>query len=314
MKVLLIETDSKILLDEKLSSIIKGDNNVLIYNYLNTNLNEIIEEASYVSMFGELKWIIVKNADFFGNGKISEKETKMLSDYLNHPYELTNLIFTTYQKIDNRKAICKEFKKFNCIISLKTPKGYELTNNVKNLIKQKGYIVSDDAIKYIIDACINNWDLIYNEISKFDLIFLKNQKITLTEIKEVICSAIEDNDFKFIDNFIKKDAIKSWTAINDYIIKKTDPIKLINLLVREYRMLLISKIMAEQKYSLSDIGKELSVVDWQLDKIKRNASLYHKDDLKEILIKLAKLDYLIKSGKKDKWLAFEEFFVEQMEF
>ena len=37
------------------------------------SLEDILEEASYVSMFGEMKYCIVKNANFFGSSKLKEK-------------------------------------------------------------------------------------------------------------------------------------------------------------------------------------------------------------------------------------------------
>ena len=41
-------------------------------------LEEVLEEASYTSLFNDKKNLIVFNADFLSNGKIAEKDSEIL--------------------------------------------------------------------------------------------------------------------------------------------------------------------------------------------------------------------------------------------
>ena len=186
----LIETDSKVLLDEELKKIVKNSMNKVIYQFSDVKIKDILEEASYVSMFSDTKYLIVKNADFFGKGKLTDEESKLLQSYLNHPYEMTVLIFTTYEPIDKRKKIVKEFN--GKVISLKSFSGFDLVNATKKLVLSKGYHISDDGIRYLISACLNNWDLINSEVNKLGLIFKKDDKITNDVLRDIVSQNISD--------------------------------------------------------------------------------------------------------------------------
>ncbi len=310
----LLDTDSKVLLDEELAKKVKDSPNKIIYSYKETSIKEIIEEASYVSMFAEMKYLIVKYADFFGKTKISETDQNLLLNYLKNPNPYTTLIFVTYEEIDKRKNLVKFFINQNSYIHLETPKGYELINNTIKLAGEKGYLLDTECAKYICNACLNNWDLIWNEIQKFELLFPKNRQISLPTLKKIICYNASENQFKFIEAVVTKNMNLAINLLEDLKILKTEPLQLLNLLAREYRLMLMLSLLEDQNYFPKDIINELKIPDWQFQKLQKNKIKYHKDDLKDFLLSIAKKDFLIKSGKLDKWLAIDLFLLEAFEY
>ena len=113
---------------------------------------------------------------------------------------------------------------------------------------------------------------------------------------------------------MNKDLKKAIQYLEDLTTLKVEPLSLINLLAREYRNMLILKTLEEEKYMRKDIAKELGLQDWQYDKTSKNASNYHKDDLKDYLVHLEKLDYQIKSGKIDKLVGLKIFLLDLYEY
>ena len=309
----LISSDSKVLLDEELKKIIKDSNNKIIYNYNEVDLKTIIEEAGYVSMFQEMKYIIVKNANFFAKEKLSDANSELLIKYLTNSNPYTTLIFTVYDDFDKRKTILKKYQELGKVISLKAPSNYELFNVVKGLVMKKGYLINDEGVRYIINACLNNYDLIWNEIEKFSLLYKENSKISLNTLKELISLNVRDNQFKFIDAVINKNISLAFSLLNDLKSLKVEPLQLINLLAREYRLMIMDDLL-ESKYNSKQIMQELKLADWQLQKIVKNKTMFHLDDLKDNLNALTKLDYEIKAGLKDKWLSFESFLINIFEY
>ena len=92
---------------------------VYVKNLNNAKLDDVIEEASYFSLFDEAKYMVVKNANVFmaskrkkkdeedtDDAKISKKDEKLLQ-YLENPNTNTILIFTVYGKVDSKKKINK---------------------------------------------------------------------------------------------------------------------------------------------------------------------------------------------------------------
>lgn len=306
MNIYLIKTDSRFLLLEEQKKIIPKGETYVSYVY-NKNLEDILEEASYVSLFDEKRYIIVKNADFFGKEKLLEKEEKMLEKYLANPYENTILIFVTYDDIDKRKNITKKIINEFKYQELTSLKGYELFNDIKK--KLAIYKIDDQSIKYLIDASLNNYDLIMSEINKLSLIFNKNESISLKQIKEIIPNNINENLFKFSDAVICKNSSVTFKMLKDFLNIKIDVLQLINILIREIRLMLYYKIYEKKKYNSKEIAKMLNLKDWQMTKVIKNSANYHIDDLKDYLLLLANMDYEIKSGNNDKNIAFYNFLI-----
>ncbi len=65
-----------------------------------------------------------------------------------------------------------------------------------------------------------------------------------------------------------------------------------------------------QGYYKKDIGKQLKMQEWQIDKLSRNSSIFYEEDLKSFIEKIAELDYKIVSGNDDKFLIFKTFLLE----
>ena len=314
MNIYLIESNSWVLLEEQIKQITKSSTNIITYNAEESTLEDILSEASYVSMFGEMKYLIVKNANYFSNGKLKEKEEEQLLKYLEQPYPLCTILFTTYEPLDGRKKITKQIKEKYQVILIPSPKGLELYNKVAERFIELKYIVEKDTINYIIHSCLGNYDLIYQEIEKLSLYYEKPIKIKLETVKQIISKTMVDNNFKFVDAVITKDLKKSLQYLNDLEILKVEPISLINLLAREYRNMLLIKKMEEKKYSTKEMKEELHLQDWQLEKTRKNAQEYHEDDIKDYLISLQKMDFDIKKGKVEKQIALKLFLLNVFEY
>lgn len=312
MQVLLITSDSKVLLEKKIKEIVGNSSVVISYNMDECSLTDVLEEASYVSLFDEMKYLIVKNANIFGKKKLTQKEESQLFQYLEQPYPCTTLIFTTYESIDKRKNLTKKLDDMNAVVELKAPKNYELLQEIKK--QTHAYKIGDASVKFLADACLGNYDLVMKELEKFPLCFQKGESISIEALRQIVASNVSDNLFRFTDAVIKKDLNESIHLLEEFLSLKIDAIQLFNMLAREYRLMYYYKILERQRKSSKDMMNELKLQDWQLQKVMRNASGYHQDDLKDYLIELSKIDYKIKSGQYDKNLALYTFLVENLEY
>ena len=303
-KVLLICTDSYYLLEQELKKLNKNENTIK-YNLSESTIDDIIDEAGYFSLFSDQKTIIGMNANFFGKTKLKDDESKRLLNYINNPNNSTTLIFVTYDEIDKRKNITKKIIENNSLIELKAPKGYELYNDIKK--KLSIYKVTEETVKYIISACLNQYDVICQETDKLSLKYNKNDVITLENIKNITPMSYNDNVFNFVDRVVNKDFKKAVKQLEELTYLRVDSIQLLSLLVREYRLMYYYKTL--EKTNTYNIAKEMQLQEWQLKRIIQNCSLYHIDDIKDIIITLNDIDYKIKSGQQDKKVALDSFII-----
>ena len=270
-------------------------------------LDDVITEATYISIFSEKKIIIVKNANFFGSSKENDVEIERLQAYMENPISLTTIIFTTYEKIDMRKKVTKSFKEKYKIISVNNISLDDMSNKIRAYVKKNGYSISTDAIQFIMNGCLNNYDLAYNELNKLFLFYNKPQEILLDDVKNIISRSLIDNNFKFVEAVIEKNMNKASKILEDLYSLKVDPIALLMLLAREYRLMYSVLILMSEGYRKLEVAKELGLQDWQVEKLLKTSAKYYKDDLADYIKQLAIIDFKIKSGNLDKFLALKTF-------
>lgn len=299
-----IVSDSYHIQDEEIKKIYK-DKIFEIIDYKDSNLNEIINLCSYTSLFDDEKNIIVKSCDFLDSK--SKENLDLLEKYVNNPNPLTNVVFLFNNKVDERKKVVKLLKERNSFIYIKPLNYKEINQKLINISKEKGYKLSESNASYITFASLNNYDIAYIQLEKIFLFYLKPCEILKSDLENLISSSLDDNNFKFIDAVIKKDVKSAMKLIKDFKLFKIEPIALITLLAREYRLILFTKDLLNNNYSKFEILKKLSLLDWQLDKIINNSYNYTIIELEDKLADLLELDYKLKTNTIDKYLGLEMF-------
>ena len=91
-----------------------SDLSISKYDLENTLIEEVIDDATTVSLFDEEKMIICDNAYMFtaSTKKTIEQNVKVLENYIENTNNLCTIIFVVnYEKLDERKKIVKSFKK-----------------------------------------------------------------------------------------------------------------------------------------------------------------------------------------------------------
>ncbi len=310
MKIVLINGESILLINEAINNIIKDNKNVTSFDMGINSMDDVLLEAGYFSMFLEEKFIIIRNANFFGTGKLNEKDTTSLLNYFNNPSSLSTLIFVCNEKLDSRKKITKVLKEKYEIINIPTLKYYEIESRVEKFFQKANYKIDKDTIKYIVANSLTNYDLVMGEVEKIILYYNNPCFIKKSDVENIISKSINTNNFLFVDALIDGDLEKSLTLLGDLKTMKVEPTILIALIARDIRIMLNIKKLLEQNKREYEILSELNLMDWQLEKYLKKAFPYKIKELEEWLVKLEDLDLKIKSGKLDKFYALELFILD----
>lgn len=319
--VYLISSSSIYLMEEEIKKIVK-DNPYSSFDLNNTELDDVIEEASYFSLFDEAKYMVVKNANVFmaskrkkkdeedsDDDKVSKKDEKLLQ-YLENPNTNTILIFTVYGKVDSKKKICKLIKDRYTFIEISELKPADLIKKVVKILNDDGYKIDNDAAQYIVANCLNNYDLIINEVEKIKLYYDQPTKLNVDSISNIVSRNIEDNNFKFIDAVMGRNIKESFRMLDDLMIQKVEPIMLLSMFAKEVRNTLIVKKLirsTDRKALMSMLGFK---TDFQLDKLARRTSAFTVSELEHLLVYLCDIDLKIKTGRIGNKLALEMFIME----
>ena len=303
--VYFIISNSYHIINEEISKILKDTLDIEKIDYNNYNLDEIINLASYTSLFNDSKNMIIKNSDaMFSKSNV---DLDRLEKFIQNPNPSTTVIFLFNDKIDERKKVVKLLKERNAYIYIKPLSYKDINNKIIEKCKKLGYKISESNASFITFSSLNNYDIAMQELEKVFLFYKDPTEIKREDLEEIISLSIDDNNFKFVDAVIKKDVKLSFKLLDNLKLFKVEPIVLLSLLAREYRLILFAKQLIDQGYSKYTITQELNLLDWQLDKVINNSYNYSTLELEDKLIDLCELDYQIKTFNIDKYLGLEMF-------
>ena len=299
--VYLIYSTSYRLLEEELGNIFKDNSDIEVIDFNDSNINEIINLASYTSLFDDNKNLLIKNFS------LSEKDCELLEKYINNPNPQTTIVFVTDKKIDERKKIIKLLKVKNTYINIKPLNYKDISQKLMTIAKKNGYKLYLNDANYITFASLSNYDIAYNQLEKVFLYYNNPCEIEKRVLENLISHSLDDNSFKFVDAVIKRNINDAINIINDFKLFKIEPLILVSMLAKEYRNLLITKDLYQKGYSNQKIQEIVGLSDWQTDKMINNTYSYSISELEDKILDLTKLDFDLKTSKIDKYLGLEMF-------
>ena len=307
MNVYLITSESIRLIDEELNKILKDNTNIDVFDMNTLSMEDLINEANYLSLFDEKRFIVAKNAGIFGTESNNKTNAELLLKYLENPNPNTILIFTYNGKLDSRKKIVKTIaEKYKCI-NIEKMYFNDLVDKIRLIVKKDNFTIDNETINYIINNCLSNYDLIYNEIEKIKLYYVEPCKFDINDVKKIVSKSIEEDNFKFVDYIINNDLKNAFKMLDDFCTLKIEPINLLNLLAREYRLIHMVKTLYDEKKSINYIAKELGLQSWQTEKFLKESFSYDYDILENNLILLNECDLQMKSVYFDKYTLLKSY-------
>lgn len=291
---------------------LQKENNIedkITYNYKDSNIEDVLEEASYSDLFGTKKLIVLNEADFLTSK--STLEHKGLDDYINSPNPNTILIFKmAIDKLDERKKIVKTLKEKSKVIEFKLPDEKNIDTYIKNYFKDLNYEITLDAVNEIKKRLKANPKVLDSELNKLALYKYNDKKINIDDVTKTITKYEENNIFKLVDAVVKKDKGKIFTLYKELIENKEEPTVILVLLANQFRLMYQANILAESGLDKYKIGTFLKEHHYRVGLALENSRNIEQSELIKYLKRLAEIDIEIKTGLTDKTKALETFFLE----
>lgn len=314
MKNYLIISEYHHFIDNEINKIIVDSNNVFYYDLENVNMNSIINEINYISLFDQKKYVVCKNyiqakkldnkADTDNDESLSDKE---LLDYILNPNPNVSLIIVTSQKLDERKKITKAFNEHCQIINLLGINDNQLVEIIIDFMKKYNCQCNRICAELIKEKCLNNYDLIINESEKLVIACSGNKVINENDIDAIVSDYFGDDFFRIKDLIIKKNAIKAEKLLKHYLLAKKSVVPFISLLANEYRLIYLVKNTRLTDDEIAKALLKLNSSSYPVKLARNNVHYYNNNELLNNITKLADLDYQIKSGNIDEEIGFDLF-------
>jgi len=196
--------------------------NLTIFYGRDTSWPDLFNACRKYPMFSDKQVVILKEAQ-------AMKDLEKLESYVEKPLSST-LLFVAYKgkKLDGRTKLAKLLKDKSVLLSAKKLYDNELPEWTSELIKSKGYSITNKALILLIDHIGNDLSRLDNEINKLILNLDKRKDITEDDVEMFVGISKEFNVFELQQAIANKDLYKAIRIIQYFESNpKAAPIQLI---------------------------------------------------------------------------------------
>lgn len=310
----LIYGEDEFLIKHNINKIInskdKENTSIIYFDMSEVTLEEVIEELNTFDLFDNNKIVICEKSIFLtSEGKKDNYNTDVLIEYLEKAKN-DNILIITNSNVDERKKIVKDIKKICNVIKCDKLKDYEVEDYIAKRFNKFGYKIDRNSVKLIFDRVGNDLTTINNEIKKLIMYKLDSKIITENDVLELVPKKIDDNIFDLIDAVVennKKKIFELYEGLTNYY--GEEQTKIIVMIAGQFRLMLQCKVLSIEGKSESDIASFLKVHPYRVKLALQKSRNIKKETLEKYLLDLANLDINIKSGKTNKNIGLELFFL-----
>ena len=241
---------------------------------------------------------------------LTDEDLKQFENYLENPSESTRLVIFAEGKLDSKRRLVKLLKRDAQIIEATTPKEQDLKRYFASQAQELGIQFVGDSLDQLLLK--SGYD--FGELQK-NLALLQAYKedgqITLEDIEEVVPKSLQDNIFDLTQMILKRQIDQARNLVKDLRLQGEDEIKLIAILLGQFRMFSQVKIFSEEGQSESQIVASLSelsgrkVNPYQVKFALRDSRRLSLSFLKQAMTTFIETDYAIKSGTYEKDYLFD---------
>lgn len=301
---------------EKFLKQIGFDSSDLTYSYFDmseTDYQDAELDLESMPFFSDEKVVIFDHfADMTTAKKsyLDEKALKRLENYLQSPVETTRLVLMASGKLDGKRRLVKLLKRDALVLEANSLKDTELRTYFQKQAHQEGLTFDKGVFEELLVK--SNFD--FSDIQK-NLAFLKGYKtkgnISSQDIAEAIPKSLQDNIFDMTQLLLRGQIQDVRELVHDLRLQGEDEIKLIAVMLGQFRTYLQVKLLSAQGKSEQQIVSSLSdylsrkVNPFQVRYAIRDSRHLSVAFLKTTIKTLVETDYQIKTGTLDKDYLFD---------
>ncbi|MEF7657024.1 DNA polymerase III subunit delta [Bacillus thuringiensis] len=283
--------------------------NVVTYDLEEAYLEDVVEDARTLPFFGERKVLLIKSPLFLTSQKEKlEQNIKILEEYIGEPSPFSILIFVApYEKLDERKKITKLLKKTADIVEANAMQVQDVQKWIVARAEEVHVHIDNAAVSLLLELVGSNVTMLAKEMDKLTLYVGMGGEITPKLVAELVPKSVEQNVFALTEKVVKKDIAGAMQILDGLFTQQEEPIKLLALLVSQFRLLHQVKELQQRGYGQNQIASHIGVHPYRVKLAMNQTKFFSFEELKKVIIELAEADYSMKTGKMDKKLVLEFF-------
>ena len=245
-------------------------------------INSLINRFNLVSFFGQKELVVVKNSD----KACSLKEIK---EYIDSPNPSTCLVFMVTK---SPKSLLKHE------IIFYHPYAPKVANRIRQRVADSGKEISVQALNIFQEAGGNDLLRISTELDKLITYIGSKKIIEASDVLEIVSQRGLLTIWNLLDSIAQRDKIKALTALKMLLDDEEFPGGIINMMARQFRLLLQVKELSKNGASNEKIAGSLGYKDSRYTgKLIEQGKSFTDSNLRKNLKYLIKADLDIKTSR-----------------
>ena len=242
---------------------------------------------------------------------LTDDELKSFEEYLENPSPTSKLVIFAEGKLDSKRRLVKILKRDAKIFEALEPKEQEMRAYFQKWAQEQGLSFDGKSFEQLLIKS----GFQFSEIQK-NLLFLQSYKdddrITEEDIVEAIPKTLQDNIFDLTQLILTKKIDQARVLVKDLTLQGEDEIKLIAIMLGQFRLYTQVKILQEsgqtESQMVSSLGHYLgrNPNPYQIKFALRDSRRLSLDFLQNSIRHLIQADYQIKTGVYEKGYLFEK--------
>jgi DNA polymerase-3 subunit delta len=271
------------------------DLNTIRFRAKNLSFAQLQHACDSIPFLAEKRLVIVE--ELLGNQPAYLEE---LVAYLPSLPETTRLVFMESRPIKDTHPVVKLAKesKKGYVKLFTRPEGGRLEAWIRQKVEADGGNIAPRAAHLLALNVGNDLALLANEIEK--LVLYKGQETIEPQDVSLLCSFVaEANIFELVDALGSRHGRSAARLLQSKLDEGTDPAYLFAMFVRQFRLLIQVKELAEAGLRPPEIASRLNIHNYVTGKIYQQSHNFSLDQLETIYAHLLELDVAIKTGRTD---------------
>lgn len=282
----------------------EGDTmNYAYYEGKGVNVREVIDLAETLPFFAERRLIVFENTEFFKTSAGAE-----LADYVKDMPETTYFIFVE-NEVDKRSKLYKAVQKIGYGVNLSTQDETTLKRWIAGIVRRENKEMSSAVIQYFLEKVGTDMENIQKELEKLVCYTLERSEITREDVDEVCVTQISNHIFAMVDAVADKDQKKALSLYYELLALKESAMRILFLMIRQYRILFHVKALAKQGYGRKEIASKEGLHPFVAGKYMDQSKRFQMRELRTVMEEGAQIEQDVKTGVLTDTLAVELFIV-----
>lgn len=259
---------------------------------------ELIDLAETLPFFADRRLILVENSGMFKNA------CEEMADYLKEIAPTACLVFVE-DEVDKRGKMFKRAKSAGRVAEFSRQNEKILTQWILGRLKKEQKNITRDAMQQFLQETGDDMEQIAQELEKLLCYCLDKEAIEAADVKAVCVGQTTNQIFAMIDAIGQKDQKKALTLYYDLLALKEPPMRILFLIVRQFRILLLIQSLAGKGYDDQFIAAKAGIPEFALKKNRAQAKHFTARQLREALEDCAQMEEGVKTGNLNDRMAVE---------